>query len=162
MKSSIRTALAAALAAAALLGPVVPAVAAGVTNVKNDQAVNAVNASCRVRGVAAEPSDTAGAFAADVRAMDARTIANPTRIKAAAYNQARSILAKAGSDTAAKSHPVHGTGDVPVGYGTNLLACARDEFRAKDKDVPVKRSGMSTYHYVAVHDAAATMGITRW
>ncbi|AZQ75905.1 hypothetical protein EKH77_31105 [Streptomyces luteoverticillatus] len=83
-------------------------------------------------------------------------------MKAAAYNQARSILAKAGSDTAAKSHPVHGTGDVPVGYGTNLLACSRDEFRAKDKNAPIKRSGMTPYHYVAIHDAARTMGIDRW
>ncbi|MFF4223529.1 hypothetical protein ACFYZH_11810 [Streptomyces abikoensis] len=140
MKLAMRTGLAVA-AAAATLATVAPT--AGATSAKSDQAATV---HCRVRSVAA----------------DTGTLANPTRIKAAAYNQARSILAKAGSDTAAKSHPVHGTGDVPVGYGTNLLACSRDEFRAKDKNAPIKRSGMTPYHYVAVHDAARTMGIDRW
>ncbi|MFE9574588.1 hypothetical protein ACFYMW_39805 [Streptomyces sp. NPDC006692] len=88
--------------------------------------------------------------------------ANPSQISAAAYNQARSILARAGSETAAKSHPVHGTASVPVRYGTSLLACSRDEFRVKDRNAPIKRSGMTPYHYVAIHDAARTMGIDRW
>ncbi|MFD8993513.1 hypothetical protein [Streptomyces abikoensis] len=140
MKLAMRTGLAVA-AAVATLATVAPT--AGATSAKSDQAATA---HCRVRSVATDTS----------------TLANPTRIKAAAYNQARSILAKAGSDTAAKSHPIHGTGDVPVGYGTNLLACSRDEFRAKDKNAPIKRSGMTPYHYVAVHDAARTMGIDRW
>ncbi|WP_206279968.1 hypothetical protein [Streptomyces luteoverticillatus] len=140
MKLAMRTGLAVA-AAAATLATASPT--AGATGERGDQAVAV---QCRVRSVVTDTS----------------TLANPTRIKAAAYNQARSILAKAGSDTAAKSHPVHGTGDVPVGYGTNLLACSRDEFRAKDKNAPIKRSGMTPYHYVAIHDAARTMGIDRW
>ncbi|MFI9721580.1 hypothetical protein ACIHFE_18315 [Streptomyces sp. NPDC052396] len=90
--------------------------------------------------------------------------ANPKTIKAAAYNQARSILANAGSQTAAKSHPVHGKPDVPVSYGTSLLAAARDEFRHNDQHLPAKdkKSGMSIPHYNAIHDAARTMGIDRW
>ncbi|MEU8583077.1 hypothetical protein [Streptomyces abikoensis] len=140
MKLAMRTGLAVAAAAATL---VTVSPTAGATGDRSDQAA-AVH--CGVRSVATDTS----------------TLANPTRIKAAAYNQARSILAKAGSDTAAKSHPIHGTGDVPVGYGTNLLACSRDEFRAKDKNAPIKRSGMTPYHYVAIHDAARTMGIDRW
>ncbi|MFI9275484.1 hypothetical protein ACIGXM_32970 [Kitasatospora sp. NPDC052896] len=89
---------------------------------------------------------------------------NPKTIKAAAYNQARSILAKAGSQTAAKSHPVHGKGDVPVSHGTSLLAEARDEFRAADRHLPPKdkKSDMSIPHYNAIHDAAKVMGIDRW
>ncbi|MEU8511217.1 hypothetical protein AB0C76_06480 [Kitasatospora sp. NPDC048722] len=89
---------------------------------------------------------------------------NPSTVKAAAYNQARSILANAGSQTAAKSHPVHGKPDVPVSYGTSLLASARDEFRAKDKNLPPKdkKSDMSIAHYNAIHSAATTMGIDRW
>ncbi|MEV5283067.1 hypothetical protein [Streptomyces sp. NPDC051994] len=90
--------------------------------------------------------------------------ANPKTIKAAAYNQARSILAKAGSQTAAKSHPVHGKDDVPVSYGTSLLAAARDEFRHADRNLPAKqkKSDMSIPHYNAIHSAAKTMGIDRW
>lgn len=98
-------------------------------------------------------------------AADARpAVANPKTIKAAAYNQARSILTNAGSQTAAKSHPVHGKDSVPVGYGTNLLAAARDEFRHTDRNLPAnqKKSGMSIPHYNAVHSAANTMGIDRW
>ncbi|MEE1785909.1 hypothetical protein PUR71_23845 [Streptomyces sp. SP17BM10] len=89
---------------------------------------------------------------------------NPSTVKAAAYNQARSILANAGSKTAAKSHPVHGKPDVPVSYGTSLLASARDEFRAADKNLPPKdkKSDMSIAHYNAIHSAAKTMGIDRW
>ncbi|MFF4185030.1 hypothetical protein ACFYZ9_17700 [Streptomyces sp. NPDC001691] len=119
-----------------------------------------------------------GAFAAAVApasaavAVDgARTVsgahaiaANPKTIKPAAYNQARSILANAGSQTAAKSHPVHGKDDVPVSYGTSLLAAARDEFRHNDRNLPAKqkKSDMSIPHYNAVHSAANTMGIDRW
>ncbi|WP_250304956.1 hypothetical protein OG204_01870 [Streptomyces sp. NBC_01387] len=90
--------------------------------------------------------------------------ANPKAIKPAAYNQARSILANAGSQTAAKSHPVHGKDDVPVGYGTSLLAAARDEFRQTDQHLPPKqkKSDMSIPHYNAIHSAAKTMGIDRW
>ncbi|MGW2374677.1 MULTISPECIES: hypothetical protein [Kitasatospora] len=91
-------------------------------------------------------------------------INNPKTVKAAAYNQARSILAQAGSQTAAKSHPAHGTSDVPVSYGTSLLAAARDEFRAADRNLPAaqKKSDMSIPHYNAIHSAANTMGIDRW
>ncbi|WP_269853556.1 hypothetical protein [Streptomyces sp. RPT161] len=91
-------------------------------------------------------------------------VANPQRISAAAYNQARSILAQAGSQTAAKSHPIHGQKDVPVGYGTSLLAAARDEFRRTDRNLPAKdkKSDMSIPHYNAIHDAARVMGIDRW
>ncbi|MBF6047692.1 hypothetical protein GO001_21015 [Streptomyces sp. NRRL B-1677] len=85
-------------------------------------------------------------------------------MKAAAYNQARSTLADAGSRTAAKSHPIHGKTDVPVSYGTSLLAAARDEFRQADKKLPAKdkKSDMSIAHYNAVHSAAKTMGIDTW
>ncbi len=91
-------------------------------------------------------------------------VANPKTIKPAAYNQARSTLAKAGSQTAAKSHPIHGKDDVPVSYGTSLLAAARDEFRQTDRKLPAKqkKSGMSIPHYNAIHSAAKTMGIDRW
>nr|6TKT_A Chain A, Pre-phenomycin [Streptomyces roseoverticillatus] len=91
-------------------------------------------------------------------------MANPKTIKAAAYNQARSTLADAGSRTAAKSHPIHGKTDVPVSYGTSLLAAARDEFRQADKKLPAKdkKSDMSIAHYNAVHSAAKTMGIDTW
>ncbi|MEU1625603.1 hypothetical protein ABZ746_09800 [Streptomyces sp. NPDC020096] len=90
--------------------------------------------------------------------------ANPKAIKPAAYNQARSILANAGSQTAAKSHPIHGKDDVPVGYGTSLLAAARDEFRQTDRGLPPKnkKSDMSIPHYNAIHSAAKVMGIDRW
>lgn len=90
--------------------------------------------------------------------------ANPKTIKTAAYNQARSILANAGSQTAAKSHPIHGKPDVPVSYGTSLLAGSRDEFRQTDKNLPAKdkKSDMSIPHYNAIHSAATTMGIDRW
>ncbi|MFJ2780833.1 hypothetical protein [Kitasatospora sp. NPDC087315] len=102
-----------------------------------------------------------------VAAPGARALAehrNPKTIKPAAYNQARSILANAGSQTAAKSHPVHGKDDVPVSYGTSLLAAARDEFRQTDRNLPAKdkKSDMSIPHYNAIHSAANTMGIDRW
>jgi hypothetical protein len=89
---------------------------------------------------------------------------NPKTIKPAAYNQARSILANAGSQTAAKSHVIHGKDDVPVSYGTSLLAAARDEFRAADKNLPAKdkKADMSIAHYNAIHSAATTMGIDTW
>lgn len=91
-------------------------------------------------------------------------VANPKTIKPAQYNQARSILANAGSQTAAKSHPVHGKDDVPVSYGTSLLAAARDEFRHNDQRLPAKdkKSDMSIPHYNAIHSAARVMGIDRW
>ncbi|WP_190021114.1 hypothetical protein [Streptomyces hiroshimensis] len=91
-------------------------------------------------------------------------VPNPKTIKAAAYNQARSTLANAGSQTAAKSHPIHGKVDVPVSYGTSLLAAARDEFRQTDRNLPPKdkKSDMSIPHYNAIHSAAKTMGIDKW
>ncbi|MFF7727037.1 hypothetical protein [Streptomyces sp. NPDC008001] len=134
MKLITRTGIAAVLAAGAIAAAVVPASAA-------------------VSG--AEHTAVAGAHS---------VVANPKTIKAAAYNQARSILAAAGSQTAAKSHPVHGKPDVPVSYGTSLLAAARDEFRHADAKLPAKqkKSGMSIAHYNAIHSAAKTMGITHW
>lgn len=98
-------------------------------------------------------------------AAGAHTVAtNPKTVKPAAYNQARSILANAGSQTAAKSHPVHGKDDVPVSYGTSLLAAARDEFRQTDRGLPPKekKSDMSIPHYNAIHSTAKVMGIDRW
>ncbi|MFE4874978.1 hypothetical protein [Streptomyces sp. NPDC056682] len=141
MKHALRTGLAAAVAAAALSVAVPPAVAA---NAKTDQPAKVPCYDTRVA------------------ALDARVPANPSQISAAAYNQARSILAAAGSQTAAKSHPVHGTSSVPVRYGTSLLACSRDEFRHDDRNAPLIRSGMTPYHWLAVHDAARAMGITFW
>ncbi|MFB7124792.1 MULTISPECIES: hypothetical protein [Streptomycetaceae] len=89
---------------------------------------------------------------------------NPKTIKVADYNQARGTLINAGSKTAAKSHPAHGTKDVPVSHGVSLLAEARDEFRAADKNLPAsqKRSDMSIPHYNAIHNAANTMHIDTW
>ncbi|MFI6686547.1 hypothetical protein [Streptomyces sp. NPDC050485] len=135
MKLAFRTALAAAAAAAAL--------AVAVPSAANAQVAQPARVPC---------FDT----------LATRVPANPSQISAAAYNQARSILAHAGSQTAAKSHPVHGVSSVPVRYGTSLLACSRDEFRHDDRNAPRKQSGMTPYHYIAIHDAARTMGITRW
>ncbi|WP_235482982.1 hypothetical protein [Streptomyces roseoverticillatus] len=134
MKLIVRTGLVAAAALGAVATAVIPASAAVVTD---------------------GPRPVAGAHA---------VTPNPKTIKAADYNQARSTLAKAGSKTAAKSHPVHGKTDVPVGHGTSLLAAARDEFRQTDKKLPPKdkRSDMSIDHYNAIHSAAKTMGIDTW
>ncbi|MFE9572774.1 hypothetical protein ACFYMW_30235 [Streptomyces sp. NPDC006692] len=137
MKHALRTGLAAAVAATALAVAVPPAIAA---NAKTDQPAHI---PC-------------------FGTLDTRVPANPNQISAAAYNQARSILAGAGSQTAAKSHPVHGTRSVPVRYGTSLLACSRDEFRHNDRNAPLTRSGMTPYHWLAVHDAARAMGLDRW
>ncbi|MFJ6215137.1 hypothetical protein ACIQGZ_17635 [Streptomyces sp. NPDC092296] len=106
----------------------------------------------------------AGNAAATTGARALTESRNPKTVKAAAYNQARSILAHAGSQTAAKSHPAHGKGDVPVSHGTSLLAEARDEFRAADRNLPPKdkKSDLSIPHYNAIHDAARVMGIDRW
>ncbi|MFF5131191.1 hypothetical protein ACFY41_30245 [Streptomyces syringium] len=147
MKSAMRTGWAAAVAAAALAVAVPPAGAA--TGAQSDQATAG---PVKARSVATP---------ADGRLLRPRT-GNPTMISPAAYNQARSILAKAGSMTAAKSHVIHGTSGVPGRYGANLLACARDEYRAGDKNLPLKQAGMSPYHYIAIHDAAKTMGILYW
>ncbi|MEU1818823.1 hypothetical protein ABZ543_27080 [Streptomyces roseifaciens] len=134
MKLLVRTGLVAAVAAGAIAIAVAPASAA----------VGVVDAHA-----------VAGAHA---------VAPNPKTIKAAAYNQARSILANAGSQTAAKSHPIHGKDDVPVSYGTSLLAAARDEFRQADRKLPPKdkKSDMSIPHYNAIHSAAKTMGIDKW
>ncbi|MFD8751488.1 hypothetical protein ACFV0O_11000 [Kitasatospora sp. NPDC059577] len=112
---------------------------------------------------AAAPVATAAEQAQPVAGVQAQ-VRNPKTVKADAYNQARSILANAGSQTAAKSHPIHGKNDVPVSYGTSLLASARDEFRAADKNLPAgqKKSDMSIPHYNAIHNAAKVMGIDRW
>ncbi|MFF9402309.1 hypothetical protein ACF1FX_24595 [Streptomyces sp. NPDC014646] len=74
------------------------------------------------------------------------------------------VIARVACRTAAKSHPVHGKDDVPVGYGTSLLAEARDEFRQADRNLPAnqKKSNMSTPHYNAIHSAAKTMGVDKW
>ncbi|MBV2154120.1 hypothetical protein [Kitasatospora sp. SUK 42] len=90
--------------------------------------------------------------------------ANPSRIKTGDFNNARGILVKAGSKTAEKTHEAHGVKDVPVSHGTSLLAEARDEFRAADRNLPAKdkKSDMSIAHYDAIHKAAKTMGIDTW
>ncbi|WP_175411559.1 hypothetical protein [Streptomyces sp. TRM64462] len=89
---------------------------------------------------------------------------NVRTVRARDYNQARSILANAGSQSARKSHPVHDKPDVPVAQGQDLLREARDEFREMDAGLPdkQKKSRMSQEHYKAVHDAADTMGISHW
>ncbi|MEV5240720.1 hypothetical protein AB0K89_16705 [Streptomyces cinnamoneus] len=114
--------------------------------------------------VAVAPASAAVGVGTGHTASSAHVLANPNTIKPAAYNQARSILANAGSKTAAKSHPIHGKDDVPVSYGTSLLAAARDEFRQADRKLPAKdkKSDMSIPHYNAIHSAAKTMGIDRW
>ncbi|WP_329461329.1 hypothetical protein [Streptomyces sp. NBC_01431] len=125
----------------------------------------AIVASAAALAAAALPASAAiAAENPGVGAVAHAVAANPKTIKAAAYNQARSILANAGSQTAAKSHPVHGKDDVPVSYGTSLLAAARDEFRHADRNLPAKqkKSDMSIPHYNAIHSAAKTMGIDRW
>lgn len=165
MKLAVRTGLAAAVAAAALAAAAVPAGAAVSTRtehaladaptVADPKAITPAAGTLEYCHLATGPQahqDVAGTPA----------VAHQGTIHASAFNQARSILARAGSDTAAKTHPIHGTGNVPVWYGTTLLACSRDEFRYKDRNDPLKHSGMSPYHYVAIHDAARTMGIDRW
>lgn len=121
-------------------------------------------AAAAVAVAVAPASAVIGAETDHVVVAGAQVRANPKTIKPAAYNQARSILANAGSQTAAKSHPIHGKDDVPVSYGTSLLAAARDEFRQADQNLPPKdkKSGMSIPHYNAIHSAAQTMGIDRW
>ncbi|MFF2141355.1 hypothetical protein [Kitasatospora sp. NPDC058190] len=116
----------------------------------------ALTAAAAPVAMAAEQTRSVAGVQAQVR--------NPKTVKADAYNQARSILANAGSQTAAKSHPIHGKNDVPVSYGTSLLASARDEFRTADKNLPPKdkKSDMSIAHYNAIHSAAKTMGIDTW
>ncbi|WP_316529016.1 hypothetical protein [Kitasatospora brasiliensis] len=106
--------------------------------------------------LAAEQAQSTAGVRAELR--------NPKTIKTADYNKARNTLIDAGSKTAEKSHPAHGTKDVPVSHGTDLLAEARDEFRATDKKLPAdqKKSDMSIKHYNAVHSAAGTMGIDTW
>ncbi|GAA4615252.1 hypothetical protein GCM10023195_67100 [Actinoallomurus liliacearum] len=124
-----------------------------------------VAAAVTVAAVAsASASAAVGTENAHVAAGTHTVAANPKTIKPAAYNQARSILANAGSQTAAKSHIIHGKDEVPVGYGTSLLAAARDEFRQTDAGLPAKdkRADMSIPHYNAIHSAANTMGIDRW
>ncbi|MGW7579482.1 hypothetical protein [Streptomyces sp. NPDC054765] len=103
------------------------------------------------------PQDAVGG-----QATDARVTTNPNRISAGDYNRARSILIGAGSVIASKTHPAHGVSDVPVRYGTAMLACSRDEFRYTDRNEHLQRSGMTPYHWVAIHDAALAMGINRW
>ncbi|WP_399095703.1 hypothetical protein ACGH2B_27965 [Streptomyces sp. BBFR2] len=140
MKHALRAALATALAATALAAAVPSALAAP----------------------AQSPVPACRAVPANAAAPASRAASNPTTISAAHYNQARNILAHAGSMNAAKSHLAHGVRNVPVRYGTQLLACSRDEFRHKDRDAPLKRSGMTPYHWLAIHDAAKSMGINRW
>ncbi|MER0481903.1 hypothetical protein ABR737_26820 [Streptomyces sp. Edi2] len=135
MKHALRTGLAAAVAVTALAAAVSPAVAA---NAKPDQPAKVLYQ------------------------RDTRVSANPKQINAGAYNRARSILAHAGSVLAAKSHPIHGTSSVAAHYGTHLLAESRDEFRGLDASAPIKHSGMSTFHWGAIHDAARAMGIKNW
>lgn len=151
--------------------PALPASCYAVEQIMNARrmttALGALVASALLSVAVPASSHAATAGSSPVVTTGARALAenrNPKTIKPAAYNQARSILANAGSQTAAKSHPVHGKADVPVGYGTSLLAAARDEFRQTDRNLPPKdkKSDMSTPHYNAIHDAAKVMGIDRW
>ncbi|MEU8584591.1 hypothetical protein [Streptomyces abikoensis] len=124
-------------------------------------------AAITVGAVAAVVAPASAAIGADhARAMSGThaVLANPKTVKAADYNEARTTLIQAGSRTAASSHPVHGKADVPVSYGTKLLAEARDEFRQADKKLPPKdkKSDMSIDHYNAIHKAAKKMGIDQW
>ncbi|MGW2028122.1 hypothetical protein [Streptomyces decoyicus] len=142
MKNALRTALAAAVAATALAVAVPPASAASASA----SAQPPVPACRATKSAAAAPG----------------VAANPSQVQAWEYNMARNVLAKAGSMNAAKSHPIH-AGSVPVRYGTQLLACSRDEFRHKDRDKPdAKWSGMTYHHWRAIHEAAKWMDITRW
>ncbi|MET8625437.1 hypothetical protein ABZW30_17095 [Kitasatospora sp. NPDC004669] len=116
----------------------------------------ALTAAVAPVAMAAEQTRSVAGVQAQVR--------NPKTIKTADYNDAKSTLTKAGSLTAAKSHPAHGVKDVPVSYGTDMLAAARDEFRAADRKLPAnqKKSDMSIDHYNAIHKAAKKMGIDTW
>lgn len=59
------------------------------------------------------------------------------------YDQARNILAAAGSDTASKSHPKHTQGaGSPESHGRSLLAEARNEFRGTDSGQANLSSGI--------------------
>ena len=78
-------------------------------------------------------------------------------IKSDAYNKAKAALTKAGSTTAGKSHPKHGTdGTCPEDHGKQMLREARDEFN-KIKDPVKMKAGRD-----AVVAAAKTMGIASW
>ncbi|MFD7586607.1 hypothetical protein ACFV84_14455 [Kitasatospora sp. NPDC059811] len=127
-------------------------------------ALVAVAAAGALGAAAAAPAMAAGTTPAQPTARVQAQLSNPKTVKADDFNKARDILIKAGSKTAEKTHPSHGVKDVPVSYGTSLLAEARDEFRAADKNLPEKdkQSGMSHAHYKAVHDAAKKMGIDTW
>lgn len=77
----------------------------------------------------------------------------PRQIRGAQYNQARSILAQAGSDSARKSHPKHNGSGFPVGHGTSLLRGAKEDFKRQN-------GGRLTPNNVAVlRRAAHEMGI---
>jgi len=73
-----------------------------------------------------------------------------------AYNKARDILVKAGSQTAQKSHMKHTQGKgSPEAHGVALLKEARDEFNGMPD--PAKTTGRA-----AVVKAAQQMSITKW
>ncbi|GHH56435.1 hypothetical protein [Streptomyces candidus] len=140
MKNALRTTLAAALAAVAL----------------------AVTAPSAVAAPTGGPEPACYGIPRPAAAPAPRVAANPSTISAGKYNQARKILERAGSYNASKSHLVHGISSVPVWYGTRLLSCSRDEFRQRDRNVAIKKSGMSEAHWTAIHNAARVMGISRW
>ncbi|MGW6412785.1 hypothetical protein ACWF95_37375 [Streptomyces vinaceus] len=144
MKNKVRVGLVATVATGAILTSLAPAFAVGNTGI----AMTGVKAMPSLLKIAGKPP----------------ALKNPPRVKNAAYNQARSILALAGSKTAGASHVVHGTDDSPASYGVSILTEARDEFRAADSGLPdaQKNSGMSIAHYDAIHQAADAMGIVTW
>ncbi|MFH1374409.1 MAG: hypothetical protein ABII79_11495 [bacterium] len=86
-------------------------------------------------------------------------------ISDADYNQARGILARAGSMTARNSHEKHTQGNgSPIGHGQALLREARDEFLRMDNGSANLRqgTGMTVAHYNAIHDAARVMAVQTW
>lgn len=79
------------------------------------------------------------------------------------YNQARGILAAAGSQAAAKAHQKHTQGKgSPEAHGKQLLQAARDAFRRNDQGQAPLESGMTAAHHTATMRAATEMSTTDW
>ncbi|WP_020209572.1 hypothetical protein [Gilvimarinus chinensis] len=81
-------------------------------------------------------------------------------IKDNQYNKARSILARAGSDSAKKSHPKHNTkGGSPDRHGQNLINEAIEDFRLMDAGQANLINGMTAEHAEAIRKAENEMGL---
>ncbi len=89
-------------------------------------------------------------------------------IKDKAYNDAKAILTKAGSKSAAKTHTSHTGGqDRPDGHGQDLVDECTKEFQKMDKGTPVgtaadqlnKKVNMTNAHFDAIQAAKKKLGL---